>query len=98
MRQNGGYEHILNAIAKLGLKHNEHVELYGKDNGLRMTGKHETSDISKFSYSVAGRNVSVRIPYQVEQNKKGYLEDRRPSSSCDPYLVTSKILDTVCSL
>ena len=97
MRLDGGYEHIINGISKLSSKHAEHVELYGKDNNLRMTGKHETSDITKFSYSVAGRNVSIRIPYQVEQNKKGYLEDRRPSSSCDPYLVTSKILDTVCN-
>lgn len=97
MRLEDGYDHILEAISKLGKKHDEHVELYGNDNSLRMTGKHETSDIKKFSYSVAGRNVSIRIPFQVEQNKKGYLEDRRPSSSCDPYAVTSKILDTVCN-
>ena len=26
----------------------------------------------------------------------GYFEDRRPSSNCDPYLVTSKIFETTC--
>ena len=29
-------------------------------------------------------------------NKKGYFEDRRPSSNCDPYLVTSIIFKTTC--
>jgi len=28
------------------------------------------------------------------RNQKGYFEDRRPSSNCDPYLVTSKIFET----
>ena len=26
----------------------------------------------------------------------GYLEDRRPSSNCDPYSVTEVIVKTVC--
>lgn len=95
MREEGGIDRIYNAIAKLETKHMEHIQLYGVDNSLRMTGKHETSDINKFSYSLGGRNVSIRIPFQVNQNMKGYLEDRRPSSSCDPYVVTSKLLDTI---
>ena len=33
----------------------------------------------------------------VFKNKKGYFEDRRPSSNCDPYLVTSKIMETISS-
>jgi glutamine synthetase len=97
MRLDGGYDYILQAVEKLGSKHLDHIQVYGTDNSLRMTGKHETSDINMFSYSVGGRNVSIRIPFQVVQNKKGYLEDRRPSSSCDPYTVTSKLLHTVCN-
>jgi glutamine synthetase len=27
---------------------------------------------------------------------QGYLEDRRPSSNCDPYSVTEAIVRTVC--
>ena len=29
-----------------------------------------------------------------DENKEGYFEDRRPSSNCDPYLVTGKLFET----
>jgi glutamine synthetase len=54
------------------------MSVYGDDNELRMTGHCETSDINSFTHSVGGRNVSVRIPFQVAEEGKGYLEDRRP--------------------
>jgi glutamine synthetase len=38
----------------------------------------------------------VRIPWQVEVDKKGYIEDRRPNANCDPYLVTGRIVETIC--
>ena len=60
----------------------------------RLTGLHETADISQFSYGVASRNSSIRIPRQCEEDGKGYLEDRRPSSNCDPYVVTEAIVRT----
>jgi glutamine synthetase len=28
------------------------------------------------------------------EDGRGYFEDRRPASNCDPYLVTSKIFET----
>lgn len=91
-----GLDWINEAIEKLSQKHTEHMEVYGSGNERRMTGEHETSSYDKFSYSVAGRGNSIRIPRHVYEEKKGYLEDRRPSSNCDPYLVTSKIYETVC--
>ncbi len=94
MRVDGGYKHILNAIEKLSENHLEHIKIYGKNNEKRLTGLHETSSMDKFTYGVANRNCSVRIPSQVVTDKKGYLEDRRPASNCDPYLVTSKIVET----
>ena len=60
----------------------------------RLTGLHETASISQFSYGVASRNTSVRIPRQVHEDGKGYLEDRRPSSNCDPYIITEVIVRT----
>lgn len=97
MRENeNGYNIILEAIKKLSDKHMEHIDCYGDDNSDRLTGLHETAHISKFTYGVANRGASIRIPRTTKQNNKGYLEDRRPSSSCDPYLVTSKIFDTCC--
>ncbi|MFP6652753.1 MAG: glutamine synthetase, partial [Dehalococcoidia bacterium] len=49
-----------------------------------------------FNYGVSDRGASVRIPWQVEVDQKGYLEDRRPASNMDPYLVTRLIIQTTC--
>ena len=72
----------------------KHIEIYGSDNVDRLTGKHETSDINTFSSGVADRGCSIRIPRSTVANGCGYFEDRRPSSSADMYLVTSKITET----
>jgi glutamine synthetase len=96
MREEGGYALILEAIDKLSKKHKEHIEIYGDDNNERLTGLHETANIDEFSYGVGNRGASIRIPTDTEKNGCGYFEDRRPSSSCDPYLVTSKLYETCC--
>jgi len=95
MREEGGLEVIKQAIYKLGAKHQEHIEIYGEGNELRLTGKFETASINDFSYGVANRGASVRIGRDTEAEGKGYFEDRRPSSNCDPYLVTGKIMETI---
>jgi len=82
-------------MAKFEKKHAEHIKVYGTGNELRLTGDHETSDIDKFTWGVGDRSVSVRIPSQVRANGKGYFEDRRPAATCDPYLVTTRILKTL---
>lgn len=46
---------------KLEKTHHEDIAHYGKDNHLRMTGKHETSDINTFSSGVGNRGASIRI-------------------------------------
>ncbi|GIY02370.1 glutamine synthetase 2 cytoplasmic [Caerostris extrusa] len=81
-------------------RHTIHIQAYdpkqGKDNERRLTGNHETSSIHDFSAGVANRAASIRIPRQVAEEGKGYLEDRRPSSNCDPYSVAEVIVRTVC--
>jgi len=98
MRKAGGIKDINEAIERLSLNHDKHVAGYdphgGKDNARRLTGLHETSDINTFSAGVANRGCSIRIPRQVGQDGCGYLEDRRPSSNCDPYTVTELIVRT----
>lgn len=94
MREEGGLEHIMDAINKLRKKHLEHINVYGDDNCERLTGLHETSDINTFSCGIADRGCSIRIPRNTERDKKGYFEDRRPSSSADMYLVTAKLFKT----
>merc|ERR1719469_443968 len=96
MRQEGGWSEIIKAIEKLEAKHVEHIQVYGTGNERRLTGAHETASIDKFSYGVANRGASVRIPRTAEAEGKGYFEDRRPASNMDPYLVTSKIFQTTC--
>ena len=49
-----------------------------------------------FSYGVSDRGASIRIPIgTVENGWKGWLEDRRPASNADPYMVASAIITTV---
>jgi len=92
-----GYEPIIKACEALGKKAEEHVKNYGADIEHRLTGMHETAPWHEFSYGVSDRGASVRIPWQVEIDKKGYIEDRRPNANMDPYVVTRMIVDTVCS-
>lgn len=98
MRQAGGIKEIESAISKLSRRHSYHIRQYdpneGADNARRLTGHCETADIHEFSSGVASRNASVRIPRQCWEDGKGYLEDRRPSSNCDPYNVTESIVRT----
>ena len=75
-----------------------HIDVYGSQNHLRLTGLHETQAIDKFSYAISDRGASIRIPIGTVNNGwKGYLEDRRPASDADPYKVAAAIIRTVKS-
>jgi len=98
MREEGGINAINDAIEKMSHRQKYHISMYdptgGIDNQRRLTGLHETASIDKFSSGVASRTVSIRIPRQVALDGKGWLEDRRPSSNCDPYAVAEAIVRT----
>ena len=73
----------------------EHIAAYGPDNHLRLTGLHETQSIDKFSWGIADRGASIRVPHSfANAGYKGYLEDRRPNSQGDPYNIVSRVLKT----
>lgn len=95
MRKSGGMKYIEEAIEKLSKRHKEHIAVYGEDNDLRLTGRHETASAVSFSAGVANRGASVRIPRSVAKEGYGYFEDRRPASNIDPYLVTGIIAETI---
>jgi glutamine synthetase len=97
MRSDGGWDAIIAACEALGKNVETHINSYGVGIKNRLTGAHETARWDQFSYGVSNRGASVRIPWQVAKDKKGYLEDRRPNANCDPYVVTRLITDTVCS-
>ncbi|KAF2260589.1 glutamine synthetase [Lojkania enalia] len=94
-RAEGGMKAIEAAMEKLSKRQKEHMMVYGEDNQLRMTGKHETSSYDKFSWGVANRGSSVRVPRAVAAEGKGYFEDRRPASNGDPYQITGIIVETL---
>jgi len=90
----GGFAKIIEAVERLGKKHFDHIVAYGQGNERRLTGRHETADMNTWSYGVANRGASVRIPRDTDTKGYGYFEDRRPASNMDPYVVTGKIAAT----
>jgi glutamine synthetase len=94
MRQD--YDACLAAIEALKGKHDLHIANYGFGIEERLTGLHETCSYKEFRYGVSDRGASVRIPWQVAKDRKGYIEDRRPNANADPYVTTRLIIETVC--
>jgi len=96
LREAGNKETYDKVCSEFGKYIKEHIDVYGPDNHLRLTGKHETAAIDEFSYGVSDRGASIRIPVvTVQRGWKGYLEDRRPNSAADPYKVAARIIETV---
>jgi glutamine synthetase len=95
MREEGGIKHIEAAMKKLEARHEDHINVYGEGNRDRLTGRHETGSIDQFSWGVANRGASIRIPRVCAKEGKGYFEDRRPASSADPYQITGIIVETL---
>ena len=51
--------------------------------------------MSEFSYGIGNRAASIRIPTSVaNKGGAGYIEDRRPASNIDPYIVCAMVVDT----
>lgn len=90
------YAACVAAAEALGTNAPEHIAGYGAGIENRLTGQHETASYREFSYGVSDRGASVRIPWQVARDQKGYIEDRRPNANVDPYVATRLIINTVC--
>jgi glutamine synthetase len=96
MRDNEDKNYIMNILDTMQDRHELHIDGYGEDNKARLTGEHETQHISTFSWGVADRGASIRVPSSTASDGwKGYLEDRRPASNCDPYKVAKLLVDSV---
>jgi glutamine synthetase len=74
MRNENGLPEIMRVINNLAQAHSVDIMEYGTDNYLRLTGN---------------RGASIRIPKETFKHGSGYLEDRRPASNMDPYVVAS---------
>ena len=96
MRTVGGKDYFEAMMKAFDKNLMDHIAVYGPDNDKRLTGKHETAPWNKFTYGVADRGASVRVPHSfVNNGYKGYLEDRRPNSMGDPYQIASQVLKTI---
>lgn len=97
LRETGGKDYFLKLMSKFEENCEEHIAVYGPDNHMRLTGLHETQSIDQFSWGVADRGASIRVPHSFVKGEqyKGYLEDRRPNSQGDPYAIASRILKTI---
>ena len=95
MREKGGEEYFNSIFKVFESRAKIHIENYGSDNHLRLTGKHETQSIDKFSWGVSDRGASIRVPKSVGETWKGYLEDRRPGSNANPYKVLQIISESL---
>ena len=62
MREEGGIKEIEEAIDKLRDRHSEHIEVYGKHNEQRLTGRHETSSITKFRAGMPSSHLFSSLP------------------------------------
>ena len=89
------YEPCVAAAEALGRRAELHIANYGHRIEERLTGLHETARYDEYFYGVSDRGASVRIPWQVEKDGKGYIEDRRPNANCDPYVVIKLIIETI---
>ncbi len=98
MRTSGGEGYFMAVLNRLDATHQSHIAEYGEDNDQRLTGDHETQHIGQFSWGVADRGASIRVPSTTAETWVGYLEDRRPASNCDPYRVARLIVDAVKSV
>lgn len=96
LRDVGGKEYFEALMEAFSKNREEHIAVYGPDNHMRLTGAHETQSIDQFSYGVADRGASIRVPHAfVKNGYKGYLEDRRPNSQGDPYKIIARIVQTI---
>ena len=63
MREVGGEEYFAALMSAFSDAREEHIACYGPENELRLTGLHETAAIDEFTYGVADRGASIRIPH-----------------------------------
>ena len=77
------------AMKKLEARHVEHIAVYGEGNEERLTGRHETGNIDKFSYGVADRGGSIRIPRQCAKDAR--VTSRTVAPPPTPTLTRSQV-------
>src|SRR5271168_737724 len=68
LRETGGKEYFEALMKAFELNREDHIAVYGPDNHMRLTGKHETAAIHDFTHGVADRGASIRVPHSFVNN------------------------------
>jgi glutamine synthetase len=83
LRETGGKAYFEALMEAFKAAKDDHIAVYGPDNHMRLTGKHETAAITDFTYGVADRGASIRVPHKqglsgrpASQLTRGPLPDR----------------------
>ena len=103
MREPGGWDSIVKAMDRLGAPgmQEEHIKMYdisgGEDNKRRLTGAHETAPITKFSWGVANRGCSVRIPRMTEKESTLFTQHRPPPAQQPTLELMSVVIASFCA-
>lgn len=95
MRNEGGEKYFHSLFSALETRKDVHIENYGSDNELRLTGRFETQSIDKFTWGISDRGASIRVPQSTFKNWRGYLEDRRPASNANPYKIVKVLEESI---
>lgn len=95
MREVKSQDYFVELLKEFEKTHKEHIIEYGFGNEERLTGHHETQHIDNFSWGVADRGASIRVPLTTNRNDMGHLEDRRPASNMDPYRAIARLVKTI---
>jgi len=79
-------------INRLKPTHSQFIDICGDNNKKRLTGEHETSSHSNFTFGRGDRTASFK--WKGNGEKTTYVgEDRRPGSDCNPYSIISYYTD-----
>ncbi len=95
MRESYSLSYIYEIIDKLKKKHDDHLKVYGTGNYVNLNNKNDNFFIDKFFFDIENQNSAIKVPNKTLKLNNYYLEDIRPSSNMDPYLVTSIIFKTI---
>ena len=94
MREVGGEDYAA-LMAAFAAAQDEHIAVYGSENHLRLTRLHETQSIDTFSYGVADRGASIRVPHSfVANGYRGYWRSW-PNSQADLYQGHRRLVETI---
>ena len=89
-KMRGNYESVQLVIKNLAKHHERSLSCYG-DNSQRLSNFH----LSQFTFGISKKDVSLVVPHETFQSKKGSVIDTRPASDANPYVVSQSLMEII---